>query len=118
MSVDADSTSPTNRISIAESEASEGLAVPVKTIDQVAAEFGVPAFIKIDVEGYELHALQGAQAVLDSQSLKHLFIEIHFALLEARGLPKAGDDIQKILLRQGFTSHFTDFSHMHAEKSV
>jgi hypothetical protein len=56
--------------------------------------------------------------VLDSKSLKHLFIEIHFALLEARGLPKAGEDIQKMLLRQGFASHFTDFSHMHAEKSV
>ncbi len=118
MNVAEDSTSPTNRISIVESEASEGLAVSVKTIDQVAAEFGVPAFIKIDVEGYEWHALQGAQAVLDSKSLKHLFIEIHFALLEARGLPKAGEDIQKMLLRQGFASHFTDFSHMHAEKSV
>ena len=112
MNAVADSTSPTNRIAIAESEASEGLAVPVLTIDQAAAEFGVPAYIKIDIEGYEWHVLQGAKASLASDQLRHLFVEIHLALLEARGLPMAGDDIQKMLSGYGFVSKYTDFSHL------
>jgi FkbM family methyltransferase len=118
MNAEADSTSPTNRIAIAECEVSEGLAVPVLTIDQAAAEFGVPAFIKIDIEGYEWHALQGAKASLASDQLRHLFVEIHFALLEARGLPMAGDDIQNMLSGYGFASKYTDFSHLCSVKSV
>jgi FkbM family methyltransferase len=116
MDAEADSTSPTNRITIGQTEAHAGLVVTVCTIDQVSTEFGAPAFVKIDIEGYEWHALKGAQEILASGRLQHLFIEVHFALLEARGLSMAGDDIQKMLASHGFVSSFTDFSHLHALK--
>ncbi len=35
------------------------VSVPVTTLDHLIAKYGLPAFIKIDVEGYELSILQG-----------------------------------------------------------
>ena len=35
------------------------LTVPMTTLDALVAEFGVPVFCKVDVEGYELEVLQG-----------------------------------------------------------
>lgn len=35
------------------------LTVSMTTLDELVEEFGLPAFCKIDVEGYELEALQG-----------------------------------------------------------
>lgn len=117
MNAEADSTSPTNRITIGEVDKAQGIAVPVTSIDQSSAEFGIPAAIKIDVEGYEWHVLQGARKTLASDQLQHTFVEIHFALLEARGLPMAGDDIQKALAANGFKADFTDFSHLCASRA-
>jgi hypothetical protein len=96
---------------------SELLAVPVSTIDCAVSKFGVPSFIKVDVEGYELNVLKGAKATLASNQLVHLFVEVHFALLEARGLPLAGDDIQTMLTSFDFATRFVDFSHLQADKS-
>ncbi|MEO8256919.1 MAG: FkbM family methyltransferase [Acidobacteriota bacterium] len=42
----------------AESVESE-ILVPTVTLDQMIAKYGEPAYIKIDVEGYELEVLQG-----------------------------------------------------------
>jgi FkbM family methyltransferase len=38
------------------------ITVPVKTLDDLINTFGLPAFMKIDVEGYELKVLQGLTA--------------------------------------------------------
>jgi FkbM family methyltransferase len=35
------------------------IKVEMTTLDKLIAEFGLPAFVKIDVEGYELHVLKG-----------------------------------------------------------
>lgn len=35
------------------------MEVPVTTIDELIKEFGLPAFLKIDVEGWEIHVLSG-----------------------------------------------------------
>jgi FkbM family methyltransferase len=51
-------------------------AVPCMTLDSLAAQFGVPDFIKIDTEGHELKILQGAQDVLAKRHSGWL-IEFH-----------------------------------------
>jgi FkbM family methyltransferase len=124
MNAEADSTSPTNRIVIEAKDSvsavggrgGECIAVPVTTLDQAVAEWGVPAMVKIDVEGYEWHVLRGARDVLTSTDLKNVFVEIHFSLLEARGLGMAGDEITNLLSGCGFISNFTDFSHLQATR--
>ncbi len=52
--------------------------VPVTTLDALIAAHGVPTFIKIDVEGYELPVLQGL-----SQPIKALSLEYTAEWLEA-----------------------------------
>jgi len=37
--------------------------VPVTTLDEIALEHGMPDLVKIDVEGYEIEVLEGAQSL-------------------------------------------------------
>lgn len=37
----------------------KAVTVPVTTLDTIIAEYGVPSFVKIDVEGFELSVLKG-----------------------------------------------------------
>jgi FkbM family methyltransferase len=54
------------------------LVVPIITLDSLIARFGEPAYVKIDVEGYELDVLRG----LSSQP-RLLSFEFHNAELDA-----------------------------------
>lgn len=47
-------------------------AVEVTTLDALIAQFGLPAFCKIDIEGYELEALQGLSQPLPLLSLEFI----------------------------------------------
>lgn len=42
------------------------ITVRVETLDDAVARHGIPAFCKIDVEGYEAHVLEGLSATLPS----------------------------------------------------
>lgn len=47
------------------------IKVTTKTLDDLINTFGVPAFMKIDVEGYELKVLQGLTAPVPFISFEH-----------------------------------------------
>jgi len=51
--------------------------VPVVTFDQLIKDYGIPAFAKIDVEGFELEVLQGL-----SQPIPTLSLEYHIDTLD------------------------------------
>ena len=77
-----------NRI-LTESEAasfSDFTTIEVDTIDNVVAKNDIARVdaIKIDIEGYEMHALRGARSLLESQHPR-LFIEVGYTRLLKNG---------------------------------
>jgi len=50
----------------------KGPTVPVTTLDALIARFGVPAFVKIDVEGLELAVLEGLSRPVRALSFEYL----------------------------------------------
>jgi len=50
----------------------QGPTVPVTTLDALIARFGVPAFVKIDVEGLELAVLEGLSQPVRALSFEYL----------------------------------------------
>ena len=66
--------------------------VPMRSIDSLANERGeMPDTIKIDIEGFELGALQGAEGCL-STARPILFLEVHPKLL-----PTAGHSVEELV---------------------
>ena len=53
------------------------IAVPLTSLDRLIEQYGVPAFCKIDVEGYEYHVLQGLSRPLPALSLEFAEETIH-----------------------------------------
>ncbi len=51
-------------------EYSDAYDIPLTTLDHLIAEFGIPYFIKIDVEGYEVNVLHGLHAAPDFLSFE------------------------------------------------
>jgi FkbM family methyltransferase len=47
------------------------ISVPVTTLDAVIAAHGLPAFAKIDVEGYEYHVLRGLTHAIPALSIEY-----------------------------------------------
>lgn len=72
-----------------------------------------PDVVKIDVEGFELEVIRGMRTVLSS--VRAGFIEVHFALLEERGMRQAPSEIVSELKGLGFgTVKWVDASHIMA----
>lgn len=71
---------------LAEGEGGEGsVAVPVRSLDSLCAELDFrPDLIKVDVEGFELAVLRGAQGILRLER-PLLFLEVHPRRLGALG---------------------------------
>lgn len=72
-----------------------------------------PAVVKIDVEGYELEVIRGMHRILGG--VRALFVEIHFQILEERGMRQAPAALVKDLKRMGFSRiEWPDASHIAA----
>ncbi|MBL0928133.1 MAG: FkbM family methyltransferase [Phycisphaerales bacterium] len=98
--------------------AGKTLKLPVHTGDDAAAKLALPApnFVKIDVEGFELEVVKGMQNLLRAPACRNVFIEVHFGLLQKRGLDNAAKQISGLLESLGFTVAWIDASHLHGRK--
>ena len=65
----------------AQTDAATETAVAIVTLDQLIASHGLPSYIKIDVEGYELQALQGLH-----QPIRALSFECNLQLFRQQTL--------------------------------
>jgi FkbM family methyltransferase len=92
--------------------------VQVTTGEQLLADGKVrpPAVIKIDTEGFELDVLRGLGKILDFPEVRAIAVEIHFALLEGRGMADAPQQIENLLHSKGFTVKWTGASHIIATR--
>jgi FkbM family methyltransferase len=121
MSNDSEVGSPTNKILTNDSQSAghDTVMIKVRSGDSLIAseELKVPNFIKIDVEGHESEAIKGIAELLTEPELRTLAIEIHFAILEERGLRNAPGDIVAELKKNNFTICWTDPSHIVATRT-
>lgn len=77
-----------------------------------------PNLIKIDVEGFELEVLEGLGDRLASPELRAIGVEVHFGILQERGMPQAPHLIERMLLEKGFSVAWPDASHILATRIV
>lgn len=68
-----------------------GIDVPARTIDDLADEYGHPAVLYIDIEGFECKALRGAIKTLSIGS--DCFVEVHGGV----GLEEYGGSVSQLL---------------------
>jgi hypothetical protein len=69
------------------------------TLDAEMDRVGIPAVVKVDVEGFEMEVLLGAERLLrDHHPL--LLLELHLDLLERRGVRPG--EIVSLLARHGY----------------
>lgn len=68
-------------------EGHQQITVPVTTLDRLAAQFGIPDFVKLDIEGLELEAIKGATTLLGRTEL---FV-IEVSLYRFSGRPQLHD---------------------------
>jgi len=89
--------------------------VPVTTLDHLAAHFGWPSHLKIDVEGYEAAVIRGARELL-TQSSPLVFLELHNEMVLASG----GDPAYCVneLLRLGYNLFSAHGAPLSAEQAL
>jgi FkbM family methyltransferase len=75
-----------------------------------------PNVVKIDVEGHEGAVLEGLEPLLPDPRLRCIGIEVHFGLLEERGESWRPRQMEKTLVRNGYSVRWTDPSHLLATR--
>lgn len=67
------------------------VSVPVTSLDNLIAQFGLPVFCKIDVEGYELEVLRGLSQPITAVSFEYIPVAIDIAVGCAERLAQLGE---------------------------
>ena len=80
-------------------------------------EAKAPTMAKIDTEGFELDVLRGIEPLLADPGFHTLCIEVHFELLDGRGLSGAPRAIEAMLRRAGYAVRWPDMSHIVATRA-
>ena len=117
-----DPMSPTNQIIDTNSQfIYENKSVKVKSFkaDSLIKKLNlsIPNVVKIDTEGFELEVLQGMKNTLKNNSLREVFIEVHFSILKKRNLKKPIPSIIKLLKSNKFLISWIDSSHLRAYRA-
>lgn len=115
---DGDTTGRTHRLSADIPHDAKTQRVQVISGDGLVANgvSSVPDFVKIDVEGAEAEALAGCSRILPDPRLRAVLVEVHFALLAARGDAYAPARIEDLLRRNRFVTRWLDRSHLLATR--
>lgn len=86
------------------------IEVPCTTLDELIAEHGVPAFTKIDVEGYEDAVLTGLGRPLPTLSFEFTTIERAVAIRCLDRLTQLGFDGFNVALGESLSMTFRDWA--------
>lgn len=116
--LDSDPTSPVVTLTRTPSAGDVVQRVQVTTGDDwVSDGVAQPNVVKIDVEGYEEEVLRGMEGVLRNPACRDVFVEVHFATLERRGLRRAPQRVASLLADFGLRTHWVDPSHLHGHRN-
>lgn len=83
-------------------EVEKQVTIPCISLDEAVREFGVPDFVKVDVEGHEVRVMHGAKRLLENHRPAWL-VEIHFKDL--------GEEVGSILRHHGYKMHYIMHPH-------
>ncbi len=75
--IQSDSYSTVQMVELGRLSAGKKFVVPTVTLDSFVANHRPPDVVKIDVEGAEVHVLEGAKGLLGSEHAPCLIIELH-----------------------------------------
>jgi len=111
-----DEIGATSRITAQPSRPGSTHQITMAAGDDLVAKRDVasPTVLKIDVEGHEIDVLLGLGEVLKQPTVRHVFVEVHFELLEAQGLTDGPRSVEGLLRDGGLHLRWLDPSHVHA----
>jgi FkbM family methyltransferase len=82
--------------------------VQASTLDEYVAKAGIGPikFAKFDIEGGEVSAVKGMQAILSAHQIAYLICEVNVPLLEHQGLPPSA--LRDAFAAHGYEAHYFD----------
>lgn len=80
-------------------------------------EVKAPTMPKVDTKGFELDVLRGIEPLIADPAFHTLCIEVHFDLLDRRGMSDAPRSIEALLSGAGYRVRWPDMSHIVARRS-